>query len=88
MSVHCTTVGKIVAHSLHKIHKTTVRDRLCVKGKKNDNNVGEKDYAFLLFIFLVRFHEKRNNFVCDSRRLFSFILRAEPKTNNAPTLAG
>ena len=38
--------------------------------KKNDNNIGEKDYVILLFIFQVRFHEKRHYVVCDSRRLF------------------
>ena len=46
MRVHGTTVGEIVVHSLHEIHKTTVRDRLCDK-KKNDNNIGEKDYVIL-----------------------------------------
>ena len=38
--------------------------------KKKDNNIGEKDYVILLFIFQVRFHEKRHDVVCDSRRLF------------------
>ena len=70
MRVHGTTVGEIVVHSLHEIHKTTVRDRLCDKKKKNDNNIGGKDYVILLFIFQVRFHEKRHNVVCDSKRLF------------------
>ena len=38
--------------------------------KKKDNNIGEKDYVIFLFIFQVRFHEKRHDVVCDSRRLF------------------
>lgn len=71
MRVHGTTVGEIVVHSLHKIHKTTVRDRLCDKNKKNDNNIGEKDYVIPLFIFHLRFHEKQHNFVCDSKTPFS-----------------
>ena len=53
--------------------------------KKKDNNIGEKDYVILLFIFQVRFREKRHNVVCDSRRLFQlyfalfYILNQKPK---------